>query len=143
MATVKIQLPPVFSFDTMIPIRITDLNYGGHVGNDSVLSIIHEARIQFLRQFGYDEMNVGTASLIMLNVVIDFRKELFYGDVIKVSVKALEFSKIGFDLCYKLEKVTEGKSVVVAAATTGMICYDYGNKKISSVPEEVKLNLLR
>ena len=50
MARVKLQLPANFLFSTEIPIRISDINYGGHLGNDAVLSIVHEARIQFLQQ---------------------------------------------------------------------------------------------
>jgi len=34
MQRIKIDLPEFFSFTTPIKIRITDLNYGGHVGND-------------------------------------------------------------------------------------------------------------
>ena len=63
MARVKIELPDSFQFTTEITIRITDLNYGGHVGNDTVLSIIHEARMQFLRHYGHTEMNFGGIGL--------------------------------------------------------------------------------
>ena len=56
MARIKIDLPDNFSFTTSIPIRITDVNYGGHVGNDTILSLIHEARMQFLKQLGYSEL---------------------------------------------------------------------------------------
>ena len=58
MARIKIELPEIFSFTTTIPIRITDLNYGGHVGNDTILSIIHEARMQFLKNAGYTELDL-------------------------------------------------------------------------------------
>ena len=40
MNRVSLHLPENFSFSTEIPIRITDVNYGGHVGNDSILSIL-------------------------------------------------------------------------------------------------------
>ena len=46
MARIKLTLPERFPFTTTIPIRITDLNYGGHVGNDTVLALLHEARVQ-------------------------------------------------------------------------------------------------
>ena len=53
MERIKISLPESFKFSTIMKIRITDLNYGGHVGNDSFLSLIHEARQQFLNHFNY------------------------------------------------------------------------------------------
>lgn len=138
MARIKIDLPDQFSFSTIIPVRITDLNYGGHVGNDTVLSIIHEARVQFLQHYAYEELNIAGVGLIMSDVGIEFKQELFYGDKIKASVTANDFSKVSFDLYYKLEKESEGKTVLVAAAKTGMICYDYSKKKVVAVPEEVK-----
>ena len=53
MPRIKIDLPGSFTFITEIPVRITDLNYGGHVGNDTVLSIIHESRMQWLASIGF------------------------------------------------------------------------------------------
>jgi acyl-CoA thioesterase FadM len=138
MAKIKIDLPADFNFSTEIPVRITDLNYGGHVGNDTVLSIIHEARVRFLISKGYTELNVGGAGLIMSDVGIQFKNELFYGDVIKVSLMVTEFSKVSFEIYYLLQTEKNGKLVVAATAKTGMICYDYSNRKIAHVPEPFK-----
>src|SRR6186997_44215 len=118
MARISIDLPPSFSFSTKIPVRITDLNYGGHVGNDTVLSLIHEARVQFLKHHGYAELNVEGSSLIMSDAGIEFKAELFYGDVVTAFVTAANFSRAGFHLYYKLMR----NETVVAVAKTGMIC---------------------
>jgi acyl-CoA thioester hydrolase len=130
MSRIRIQLPEIFSFSTTILIRITDLNYGGHVGNDTVLSLIHEARVQYLRSFDYGEMNFEGVGMIMIDAGIEFRSELFYGDKIKAFVVATEFSRAGFNFYYKLMK----DETVVAVAKTGMVCYDYEKKKVVSVP---------
>ena len=39
MNRIKLNLTDHFQFYVDIPIRITDLNYGGHVGNDVFLSL--------------------------------------------------------------------------------------------------------
>ena len=142
MARIKIQLPDHFSFSCSIPIRITDMNYGGHAGNDTILSIIHEARMQFLQSLGYSEMQFGGVGMIMADAAIEFKSELFYGDIVMASVAAGEVSKIGFELVYRLDKETNGKKILVAIAKTGMICYDYEKKKIASMPEEAKMRLM-
>jgi acyl-CoA thioesterase FadM len=139
MPRIKITVPEKFDFTTTIPIRITDLNYGGHVGNDMVLSLLHEARVQFLRHFDYSELEFAEASLIMGDVGIEFKSELFYGDVVKAFVTANDFGRVGFDICYKL--VNEISNKVVAIAKTGMVCYDYKNKKVIAVPEEAMRKL--
>jgi acyl-CoA thioester hydrolase len=141
MARVKIDLPATFNFTTKISIRITDINYGGHLGNDTVLSIIHEARVQFLKNSGYEELNLDGAALIMSDVAIEFKNEAFYGDVIIISVAATSFSKVAFELYYKLEKDNNEKRITVAVAKTGMVCYDYQQKKIIAIPASVKENL--
>jgi acyl-CoA thioester hydrolase len=143
MARIKIDLPDKFPFSVSIPIRITDINYGGHVGNDTVLSLIHEARVQFLQHQGYKELEIEGIGLIMSDAVIEFKLEIFYGDILKVSVCPADFSRAGFDLYYKLEKETEEKTILVAAAKTGMICYNYDLKKIVRVPEKLQATLSR
>jgi YbgC/YbaW family acyl-CoA thioester hydrolase len=137
MARIKIELPEQLRFSTKIPIRITDLNYGGHVGNDTVLTLIHEARVQFLKSHRYEELNVEGVSLIMSDVAIEFKAELFYGDVVTAFVTAANFSRVGFDLFYKLMR---GESIV-ALAKTGMICYNYDTKKVVRLPDQAKENL--
>jgi acyl-CoA thioester hydrolase len=142
MARIKIELAEKYSFTTAIPIRITDLNYGGHVGNDTILSIIHEARVQFMQHHGFKELDMMGVALIMSDAAIEFKSETFYGDTINVSIGASEFSRAGFDIFYKLEKQTENKNVVVAVAKTGMVCYNYESKKIVQMPPGAKEKLL-
>src|SRR5436190_22276758 len=98
MARIKIDLPGNFTFTTSIQVRITDINYGGHVGNDAVLSLIHEARMQYLKQLGYSELEFGGVGLIMADAAIEFRNELFYGDTVIVSVACAELSKVSFEI---------------------------------------------
>jgi acyl-CoA thioesterase FadM len=141
MARIKIDIPDNFSFSTSIPIRITDINYGNHLGNDAVLSIIHEARMQFLKHYGLSELNFDGAGLIMSDAAIEFKNEGFYGEMIVAYVTAGEFTKVGFDLFYKLTKKIGEKEVIITLAKTGMICYNYDTKKVVAVPEEAKNKL--
>lgn len=141
MPRVKIELPDSFHFQCRIPVRITDINYGGHVGNDALLSIIHEARLQYLKQLGYSEMDFEGQGMIMSDVAIEFKGELFYGDIVLASAAAGDISKIGFDIVYKLEKQTTNGTTLVARAKTGMLCYDYEKKKIIQLPEKAKNKL--
>jgi YbgC/YbaW family acyl-CoA thioester hydrolase len=136
MERVKVNLPANFNFSTHIKIRITDINYGGHVGNGNFLSLVHEARQQFLNNFGYAELSMENVSLIQTDAVIEFKKELNYGDNVKISVTATGFDKYGFDIFYKLEIINNESAVLCAKAKTGMLCYDYTNKKPVPLPEK-------
>jgi acyl-CoA thioesterase FadM len=136
MARIKIDLPARFCFVTKIPVRITDINFGGHVGNDTILSIVHETRAQFFKHCGYDELNFGGAGTIMSDVAIEYKSQTYYGDEIIASIAVGEITKVAFDLLYKLEKkLVDGKMVSIAFAKTWMVCYDYEAKKITAIPE--------
>jgi acyl-CoA thioesterase FadM len=138
MARIKIDLPETFSFSTSLTVRITDLNYGGHVGNDSVLSFVHEARVRYLQALGYTEMNLEGVSLIMADAALIFKNEIYYGDGLLISVQAMEFSRLGFDLIYKIEKkMADQPMIVVAIVKTTMAGFDYERKKLMSLPEKV------
>lgn len=142
MSRIKIDLPEKFQFTTQIPVRITDLNYGSHLGNDSVLSIIHEARVQYLTSLGYSELDLAGVGLIMADVAIEFLQEAFYGDIIQASIAAGDIKRVSFDLFYLLEITRNGKTTPIAKAKTGMVCYDYKQKKVTSLPEEAAEKLV-
>lgn len=134
MARIKLELPEKFSFETEIPVRITDINYGGHLGNDSVMSVIHEARVRFLEKYGYTELDICGAGLIQSDAVIVFKAEAFYGDVIKVDVAVGDFSSTGCDFFFLLTNKADGR--VIAQSKTGIVFFDYQRKKPLRVPEE-------
>lgn len=137
MARIKIDLPAKFPFSASIPVRITDVNFAGHVGNDTILSIVHESRTQFFTHLGYTELNFAGAGTIMSDVAIEYKNQTYYGDIILVSVAVGEITKVAFDLFYKLEKRSEGdKMIPVAFAKTWMVCYDYDLKKVTPIPED-------
>jgi acyl-CoA thioester hydrolase len=139
MSRISIELPEHFNFSTYIPVRITDVNYGGHVGNDTILTLMHEARVQFLNQYGYSETNLGGKSIIMSDVAIVYKNELYYNNIVRISIAITDISRVMFDLFYLLEKQTDGKMIVVAQAKTAMVCFDYERKKVTAIPEEVKV----
>ena len=138
MGRIKIDLPDNFLFSTGIPVRITEVNYGGHVGNDAILSIIHEGRTQFLKQFDFTEMDCGGVSLIMSDVAIEFKRELFYGETVLISIATGYVSKVAFDMFYKLEKKSSEKNVLVAVAKSGMVCFNYQVKKVAPISQILK-----
>ncbi len=138
MPRIKVILPDHFIFTTSIPVRIGDLNYGNHVGNDAILSLIHEARMQLLAIHGFSELDCGGAGLIMTGAAIEFKKEIFYGDIINASVAAADFSNTGFTLYYQLQVTRNEKAITAVVASTEMVCYDYSNKKITAVPAALK-----
>lgn len=133
MARVKLQLPSTFPFATEIPVRVTDVNYGGHLGNDRVLAIIHEARVQFLNALGLSELDIGGVGTIMVDAVLVYKSEAFQGDVLRIEVATGEFHKFGCDVFYKLTNKATGREV--ARVKTGLAFFDYKRRKLTTAPQ--------
>lgn len=138
MARIEIKLPEKFLFSVDIPVRVTDLNYGGHVGNDRILSVMHEARVQFYRHLGFkDELSFGeNIGQIITDAAMVYKSESFLGDVITVQITVMDFNKYGFDMMYLLTNKVTGKEI--ARGKTGIVCFDYQRKKIAGIPESLK-----
>lgn len=115
---------------------MTDLNYGGHLGNDSLLSIVHEARVAFLASHGFSELDCGGVSLTMGDAAIVYQGEAYAGDDLNIEVAAGEPSASGFRLYYRLTRLSDGQKI--ALAETGMVCFDYKAKKIVLLPKVVE-----
>lgn len=131
MPRVKIELPDVFMYETEIKVRISDINYGGHLGNDSVLSMIHESRYRFFNSLGYkDELSIDGCGTIQADVAIAYKGEAFHGDLIKVEIAVAEISKKSFELVYRLSCGTKE----IARAKTGIAMFDYKENKVVNIP---------
>lgn len=134
MARIKLNFPDTFLFSTIIPVRITDLNYGNHLANDKVLSILHEARIQFFQHYGYSELDFEGVSVIMGDVAIEYKNQAFYGDELLIEMNVQDFSRVSFDIIYKISI----KEKLIAKAKTGIVTFDYQKNKVVEVPKKIK-----
>jgi acyl-CoA thioesterase FadM len=138
MARIKIEIPEKIIGTFSIPIRIADINYGNHVGNDAFVSIIHEARMQWLKQYDYTELKIEGIGMLMSDLALELKNESFYGDVIEVKIGTAQISRVGFELYYQLFAKRNDENILLANAKTGMVCYDYGSKKVAAIPERLK-----
>ena len=135
MARIKLIIPEKKIFSVNIPVRITDVNYGNHLGNDALVSIVHEARMQWLASGKYSELNIGGPGLIMSDLAVEYKAESFYGDILSVNIAVSEVQKISFEVYYEITSEREGKNELIAKVKTGMVCYDYDAKKVAAMTE--------
>ena len=132
MARIKLPTPEKKHYSTKINLRIYDMNYGGHMGNDSVLSIAHEARVRFLSYLGVSEKNFYGSGLLMADSAIIYKKEAFYGEQLNIEITVSDLNKYGFDLFYLICNVSNEE---IARVKTGLVCYDHNIKKLVRLPE--------
>lgn len=136
MARLELALPDRLPFRTEIDVRVTDLNYGGHLGNDSMLSLIHEARVRFLAARGLREADAGGAALVLADAAIVYRAEAFAGDVLAFEVGAQASGRVACDLFYRCTRATDQR--LVAEARTAIVFLDPATRRPVEVPDAVR-----
>lgn len=134
MPRIKVEIPDKFIFSTEIPVRISDINYGNHLGNDAVLSIFHEARIRFLKKFGYSENDIEGIGIIMSDCAIQYKSQGYYGDILLVELSVEDIQKFSCDFYYRATNKNNGK--IIAVGKTGVAFFDYRANKLSAIPEK-------
>ena len=132
MARIEIELPERIVFSVDIPIRVGDINYGGHLGNDAVLSIAQEARARFYAAHGFSELDVEGLGSAMVNAVVVYGAEGQYGMVLRVEIGAAGVRSREVDLVYLMVDAASGKEV--ARVKTGIICVDPASGRIVRLP---------
>ncbi len=143
MARIKLIFPDKEpSFSTQVPVLVQHINYGGHLGNDAILSVIHEARLRFFQHLGCNETDAFGTGLIMTDAAVIYRGEGFQGDLLHITIVSDDWSSRGFDLYYRISCNREGKEVPIAEVKTGMLCFDYATRKPARIPEKLKEKLM-
>ncbi len=132
MARVKLDLPEHFPFHTELQVRITNVNYGGHLGNDVLLGLLHEARFQFMAHHGLQELNVEGLGLIVADSVVVYKSEAFAGERLMIAVGVRDFNQYGCDFVYQITEKTGGREV--ARAKTGIVFFDYEQRAVAKIP---------
>jgi acyl-CoA thioester hydrolase len=130
----KAREPYPFAYE--LTVRTTDLNYGGHLGNDRLLALVQEARVAFLATYGWTELDCGGAGLIMADAALVYRAEAFAGDKLRFEVAAVEPSRVGFRLAMRATRAADGDEV--ALVETGMVCFDYARRRPVALPDAVR-----
>ncbi|MFC1479599.1 acyl-CoA thioesterase [Planctomycetota bacterium] len=134
MNRIKIDLPETFSFSTTLTVRVSDINYGGHLSNDALLAFLHEARLRFLESYGYSEKDISGCGLIMADSVVEYKSQAFRGDEITIEVSAGSFEMYSFDIFYRCTEICSSSEV--ARAKTGMAAFDYNENKLAPLPDQ-------
>jgi YbgC/YbaW family acyl-CoA thioester hydrolase len=137
----KIIVPSPACFQTKINVQVGDINYGGHVGNERYLLFAQETRIRFLEKIGCSEMKFGDYGLVLAEAEVEYFHELFYGDVIEVSLSIANILRASFECYYTIHTTREVKTIIAAQLLTKMVCFDYNERKVKSISETLKQTL--
>jgi len=132
MARIKIDLPEHFAFSTELPLYLSHINYGNHLDNALLLTVVSEARFRFFKSLGYTELDVDGVGILVADAAVQYRSEGHHGETMRVQMTADDFGKYGFDLLWRMDDVASGREV--ARGKTGIVFFDYTARQIAHVP---------
>jgi len=123
-----------FQYETTI--KTTELNYANHLGNDALVGMLQDARVQLFKTLGFRELDLGDGKtgIIIGDLVVNFKSEGFLFDNIKIECHIDEISTKSFRIFYRIRKVPENN--LIALAETGLVAFDYTQRQVSELPLE-------
>jgi acyl-CoA thioester hydrolase len=135
MPRVKVDEQPAYEFSSTIMLQPRDINKGGHLGNDSLVSLIGSARAQMLHSLSLSEGDLGDAKtgVIMADLIVNFKAEGFLFDEMQIDTHIGELGRTGFRVFYRVRR----GETVVALAETGMVAFDYTTRRVGHVPKQL------
>jgi acyl-CoA thioester hydrolase len=134
-------VPGPTCFETTMDVRIGDINYGNHVGNERYLLFAQETRIRFLQSIGCSEAKFGDYGLVLTEAHVEYLQELFHGDHIVIRMSVGAPSRASFDCFYEVIAIRPSGKVTAAVIKTAMVCFDYQERKVRSIAEPLRQKL--
>ena len=141
MARIHIQLPETFAFSTDITLYQSHMNYGGHLDNALLLTVVSEARVRFFKSLGYTELEVEGVGIMVADAALQYRSEAFHGEVMVVQMGAADLVRKGFDLVWCMNEQSTQREV--ARGKTGIVFYNYTTHKVAPMPASFHHKLAR
>jgi acyl-CoA thioester hydrolase len=138
MSRVEINLPERYTFSTDMPIMISDINRGNHLGHVAMLAILEEARTRFLVSLGFNQeenLSQGNGYLVA-DAAIVYKKQAYYGQTLKVEIAGADFRDKSFDFVYRVSEASSGTEI--ARAKTGHLLFNFQTQKVAPVTPEFR-----
>jgi acyl-CoA thioester hydrolase len=135
MPRIVFDLPAHFGFATELQIYISHVNQGGHLDNAQLLTLVSEARVRFFQSLGYAEADVGDYSIVVGDIVAQYKSEAFHGETLRVEMTPADFNKYGFDLVFRMADKASGREV--ARGKVGIVFIGKHDRKVAPIAPAV------
>jgi acyl-CoA thioesterase FadM len=125
-----------YYYSTPLTVRVTDINAGNHLGNDSMISMISEARARFLFEYGVPETERDGTGIIVTDLATTYRAEAHARDQLLFEVGVMDFNKYGGDIIFRVTRPKD--RALVAMAKSGFVFFNYKTSQVVAMPEEFR-----
>ncbi|GHE20701.1 acyl-CoA thioesterase [Halomonas urumqiensis] len=119
-----------------LSVRVSDMNYGGHLGHDALLSLMHEGRKHALAALGFDEWNLAGYPSVVADLAVTYQSEARWPDALVVETAIPVPQGRAICIYHRLLKADDDR--VVATARLNLVLVDTSSGRPVSVPEPVR-----
>jgi acyl-CoA thioesterase FadM len=137
MARLHLDFPEdQYYYSTPLTVRVTDINAANHLGNDSMISMISEARALFLYEFGVAETERDGTGIIVTDLATTYRAEAHARDQLLFEVGVMDFNKYGGDITFRITRPKD--KTLVAMAKSGFVFFNYKTSQVVAMSDEFR-----
>jgi acyl-CoA thioesterase FadM len=116
----------------MLTVRSTDINGANHLGNDSMISMISEARARFLFEHGVTDTGEQPLGTIVTDLATMYRGEAHARDQLQFEIGLMDVNKYGGDIIFRITRPRDQS--LIALAKYGFVFFDYATSKVTAMP---------
>ncbi len=133
MSRIKLEEQRVYEFAFPVTLHPRDINYGGHLGTDSLVTLVGSARAQMFHSMGLSEGDLGDGKtgIIMADLAMNYRAEAFVFEELVIGTHIGEMRPSGFRIFHRVTRDAK----LIALAETGVMTFDYTIHRVAHVPE--------
>ena len=125
-----------YYYTTLLTVRVTDINAGNHLSNDSMISMISEARARFLFEYGVSETEGDGTGIIVTDLATTYRAEAHARDQLLFEVGVMDFNKYGGDIIFRVTRPKD--KTLIAMAKQGFVFFNYKTSQVVAMPEDFR-----
>lgn len=122
-------------------VRITDMNYGRHLGHDALVSLLHEARIQAFAALDLPEWDMHGYPSVVADLAVQYQSEARWPDELTIATAVPEPQGKSLTIYQRIYQLDSQQ--VVATARVNQLLIDLASGRPVDVPEPVKQALSR
>ncbi|MCO5248415.1 MAG: thioesterase family protein [Chitinophagales bacterium] len=135
MKRIHIDFPDKVLWKTEKEIAQQDINIAAHMGNDRILVWGDEIRKAYFTGIGWDKYEwFKDLGIIVANHSIIYKSEGFLGDKIGIELTVGNVTECSLDMFLRMRKLKENVDLI--HLRTGLVCFDYGSRKIKNWPQK-------
>lgn len=118
-----------------VSVRVTDMNYGCHLGHDALVSLLHEARSQALMAVGYPEWDLAGYHSVVADLAVQYQSEARCPDVLVVETAIPDPAGKALSVYHRV--LADEGARLVATARLNLLVMDSTAGNPVAVPAEV------